>query len=132
MYLRASSFIALMSRIARFSVVVLIFGRGRHALRSMPRPSGTIGRAPSGCPDILCASVYRICKGRPPTRRALAGRSSMSDPHFYSLSGPLDSIPSERLMRTAHLSSEEHSYELQSLMRISYSVFFLNKKETHN
>src|SRR3546814_10973 len=100
-----SSFIALMSRIARFSVVVLIFGRGRHALRSMPRPSGTIGRAPSGCPDILCASVYRIFKGRPPTRRALAGRSSMSDPHFYSLSGPLDSMPSERQMRTANLSS---------------------------
>src|SRR3546814_15484230 len=29
----------------------------------------------------------------------------MSDPHFYSLSGPLDSMPSERQMRTANLSS---------------------------
>src|SRR3546814_6128350 len=26
--------------------------------------------------------------------------------------------------------SEEHTYELQSLMRISYAVFFLNKKNT--
>src|SRR3546814_6106257 len=29
----------------------------------------------------------------------------MSDPHVYSLSGPLDSMPSERQMRTANLSS---------------------------
>lgn len=29
----------------------------------------------------------------------------MSDPHFYSLSGPLDSMPSERQMRTANLVS---------------------------
>src|SRR3546814_10613295 len=28
------------------------------------------------------------------------------------------------------LRSEEHTYELQSLMRISYAVFYLNKKNT--
>src|SRR3546814_4059359 len=28
--------------------------------------------------------------------------------------------------------SEEHTYELQSLMRISYAVFCLKKKKTHN
>src|SRR3546814_8290526 len=28
--------------------------------------------------------------------------------------------------------SEEHTSELQSLMRISYAVFFLNKKTRHN
>src|SRR3546814_7272803 len=28
--------------------------------------------------------------------------------------------------------SEEHTSELQSLMRISYAVFFLKKKKTHN
>src|SRR3546814_4784735 len=31
-----------------------------------------------------------------------------------------------------HLRSEEHTSELQSLMRISYAVFCLQKKNTHN
>src|SRR3546814_3196114 len=34
--------------------------------------------------------------------------------------------------RRAHLRSEEHTSELQSLMRISYAVFCLKKKTTHN
>src|SRR3546814_5270994 len=33
--------------------------------------------------------------------------------------------------RTGHLRSEEHTSELQSLMRISYAVFCLKKKNTH-
>src|SRR3546814_7948549 len=32
----------------------------------------------------------------------------------------------------AHLRSEGHTYELQSLMRISYAVFCLKKKKTSN
>src|SRR3546814_3104004 len=32
--------------------------------------------------------------------------------------------------RAAHLRSEEHTSELQSLMRISYAVFCLKKKQT--
>src|SRR3546814_1564753 len=32
----------------------------------------------------------------------------------------------------ASLRSEEHTSELQSLMRISYAVFCLKKKKTHN
>src|SRR3546814_5941629 len=31
-----------------------------------------------------------------------------------------------------HVRSEEHTSELQSLMRISYAVFCLKKKKTHN
>src|SRR3546814_5649432 len=34
------------------------------------------------------------------------------------------------LFVTAHARSEEHTSELQSLMRISYAVFCLNKKNT--
>src|SRR3546814_10685680 len=34
--------------------------------------------------------------------------------------------------RIAHLRSEEHTSELQSLMRISYAVFFLKKKKTYD
>src|SRR3546814_9733082 len=33
---------------------------------------------------------------------------------------------------TAAERSEEHTYELQSLMRISYAVFCLKKKKNHN
>src|SRR3546814_3961839 len=40
----------------------------------------------------------------------------------------------KRLCRIARLGtrSEEHTSELQSLMRISYAVFCLKKKQTHN
>src|SRR3546814_3436982 len=34
-----------------------------------------------------------------------------------------------RRMRSSHLRSEEHTSELQSLMRISYAVFCLKKKK---
>src|SRR3546814_10504599 len=36
------------------------------------------------------------------------------------------------LGRARHQRSEEHTSELQSLMRISYAVFCLQKKKTHN
>src|SRR3546814_15272825 len=36
--------------------------------------------------------------------------------------------PAERLRRCRHRRSEEHTSELQSLMRISYAVFCLKKK----
>src|SRR3546814_10659743 len=39
----------------------------------------------------------------------------------------LDTFPRER-----HGRSEEHTSELQSLMRISYAVFCLKKKNTYN
>src|SRR3546814_2440597 len=38
--------------------------------------------------------------------------------------------PPARLSRTGHARSEEHTSELQSLMRISYAVFCLKKKKT--
>src|SRR3546814_8058298 len=51
--------------------------------------------------------------------RSLGGnRSSATEPRHISVS------PSSR--------SEEHTSELQSLMRISYAVFCLKKKKTHN
>src|SRR3546814_6427276 len=36
------------------------------------------------------------------------------------------------IMRTSANRSEEHTSELQSLMRISYAVFCLKKKKQHN
>src|SRR3546814_1142045 len=35
------------------------------------------------------------------------------------------------MMRATHIRSEEHTSELQSLMRISYAVFCLKKKKHH-
>src|SRR3546814_4544282 len=43
----------------------------------------------------------------------------------------LPSSPPERLLRSL-ARSEEHTSELQSLMRISYAVFSLKKKNPHN
>src|SRR3546814_8265597 len=37
-----------------------------------------------------------------------------------------------RFSTARSMRSEEHTYELQSLMRISYAVFCLKKKNTHN
>src|SRR3546814_7654653 len=37
-------------------------------------------------------------------------------------------VPLEGNLRSSHLSSEEHTSELQSLMRISYAVFCLKKQ----
>src|SRR3546814_1900257 len=43
---------------------------------------------------------------------------------------PIIAASYERLFRLGHAPrSEEHTSELQSLMRISYSVFFLKKKK---
>src|SRR3546814_4690187 len=39
---------------------------------------------------------------------------------------------SHRLVCSAHTRSEEHTSELQSLMRISYAVFCLKKKKKQN
>src|SRR3546814_3297595 len=55
---------------------------------------------------------------------------------FYSYRIGTDSKHSEQLGRTFHAQvlmlsrSEEHTSELQSLMRISYAVFCLKKKNT--
>src|SRR3546814_3160742 len=43
--------------------------------------------------------------------------------------GDIDQVPAIRTVRRAR--SEEHTSELQSLMRISYAVFCLKKKNTH-
>src|SRR3546814_6777947 len=71
---------------------------------------GAGGRADGG---IVTSRVSR--KGGDPSPTSSISRRSEMDPH----------------LRTAR--SEEHTSELQSLMRISYAVFCLKKKkEKHN
>src|SRR3546814_9505714 len=43
-----------------------------------------------------------------------------------------DAFKTERTQKRVAARSEEHTSELQSLMRISYAVFCLQKKKQHN
>src|SRR3546814_4233061 len=58
----------------------------------------------------------------------LSGHASLLLPKFQQL--PTDRIRSPPMMRKGAPRSEEHTSELQSLMRISYAVFCLKKKTT--
>src|SRR3546814_4766260 len=84
------------------------------------------------------ASTYRRGPRHPAVRRAIpaGGSAMMSDEPVgegYLAGQILIAMPSmsdPRFARTViYLRSEEQTSELQSLMRISYSVFFLKKKE---
>src|SRR3546814_9028641 len=70
----------------------------------------------------------RPAKGAPPGHRfpaghehGVAGRHGAADP-------PSALRRSRHLLRLTRTRSEEHTSELQSLMRISYAVFCLKKK----
>src|SRR3546814_9802972 len=49
-----------------------------------------------------------------------------SDPYFFAGAWTADAC--RKIVRFVDMRSEEHTYELQSLMRISYAVFCLKKK----
>src|SRR3546814_4360985 len=60
--------------------------------------------------------------------------------YFRSINDPIDTSSAQGMLMTQMLGafaeferarSEEHTSELQSLMRISYAVFCLKKKNTH-
>src|SRR3546814_7079791 len=80
-------------------------GQAHGARRSCPR-----------CPPATSRSV-RICE--PPPHRTSGGIPRHSSPRH--------GIPAAAFPR-----SEEHTSELQSLMRISYAVFCLKKKQHYN
>src|SRR3546814_2634236 len=70
--------------------------------------------------DRCCRSGYIHAAGRGLCRRLghALGRTAPADPGIGAGAGRQDR-------------SEEHTSELQSLMRIPYAVFCLNKKKTH-
>src|SRR3546814_4467252 len=51
---------------------------------------------------------------------------------FFGMGASLDTFSPIGLLWAFIGRSEEHTSELQSLMRISYAVFCLKKKNTHN
>src|SRR3546814_7068912 len=93
-------------------------------------------------------SSCRACSGIRPHTPALGARwppeqvrvtgnwsgSGCGGVHPIAFASPFDSCnaPFNRLLGSFHaLRSEEHTSELQSLMRISYAVFCLKKKKTN-
>src|SRR3546814_2564719 len=65
-------------------------------------------------------------------RAAMSGKWFNAVP--YGVDPETHLIDFDQVARLAkeHKRSEEHTSELQSLMRISYAVFCLKKKKTHN
>src|SRR3546814_1029434 len=82
----------------------------------------------------LFRSQYTRCQqertGRPRRARPASCRFGVVKAASRALKGT-SNVAAERSPRVAksHLRSEEHTSELQSLMRISYAVFCLKKKK---
>src|SRR3546814_6382016 len=89
-------------------------------------PYTTLFRS-SAPPKILYSTKSHIQARRWPTTQAPSStKTNRNKP---------DSWPSLRhatRMQPAHHRSEEHTSELQSLMRNSYAVFYLKKKKPYN
>src|SRR3546814_1238874 len=90
-------------------------------LRRPPRSTRTDTRVPY---TTLFRSVRNIDEAR------VWGRSYDQARAFVARHGA-GSATQLRAVETAEERSEEHTSELQSLMRISYAVFCLKKKLTH-
>src|SRR3546814_5131791 len=95
------------------------------ALKNAPRGrrSGTKAQA------IIDDTAHALGDENPPKLRTVQGyvrvlRASGGDAKFLI---SLHTVSRRRALRTAQPRSEEHTSELQSLMRISYAVFCLKK-----
>src|SRR3546814_4220754 len=95
-------------------------------------PYTTLFRSETGAGARRASKCRKTCEDlRPSQCRARSGRSSgkhwLCADHERSAAGPFAQAPH----RHAGGRSEEHTSELQSLMRISYAVFCLKKKTTN-
>src|SRR3546814_7212830 len=84
---------------------------------------GVIGPVP-GCPDD-CVDLQLA-----PVFEARRPSLSIDNAGFQVYAVPSPELPWARADQRVR--SEEHTSEIQSLMRISYAVFCLNKKNTNN
>src|SRR3546814_2625330 len=88
----------------------------------MAASTGTRQRSITAKVSCISATARRICS---PTRpRSPCSMSPAILPNAARSSPPVKCLPVEAITR-----SEEHTSELQSLMRISYAVFCLTKKK---
>src|SRR3546814_7986755 len=95
-------------------------------------PYATLFRSPRFLVSVLQRPACRLCASGGQTRRGkhkgrlgVGGRSGKVGGARREAQARLPA----RLRRRCR--SEEHTSELQSLMRISYAVFCLKKKKTH-
>src|SRR3546814_10057158 len=116
-------------------------------IRRPPRSTRTDTLLPDTTPFRSRQSPDRLarlpgpCRQRRPRTRAAPdrlrrlqgrGRQTRSPPPRRPLEGCIPARPYQGRGQPRRLRSEEHTSELQSLMRISYAVFCLKKKKQHN
>src|SRR3546814_6540475 len=85
-----------------------------------------------GILEVVHAISDVICKihDRAVERFGFVGENPDAVGLGQRLVNPIDDVPLTLHVAFRRLSSEEHTSELQSLMRISYALFCLNKKKT--
>src|SRR3546814_2676144 len=88
-------------------------------------PYTTLFRSP-----VLSRALPWACRKLVRVDPAPVGRSASDRPMLYGLTVPINSSDGSRA--GVFHRSEEHTSELQSLMRISYAVFCLKKKKNDN
>src|SRR3546814_2706289 len=93
----------------------------------VPPLSAALRRLIEWTADYYCAPMPSVARMVIASGGALKGPASMTE---YRLTGsePVGRLTAQR--KQALERSEEHTSELQSLMRISYAVFCLKKKTT--
>src|SRR3546814_2131640 len=120
-------------RISDWSSDVCSSDLSHEALRGLAAPFGACGRTGpmrQGAADRRDGAQILVRPDRPQPRpgRRIARRRARANPapRSGSLAG---AARRPRISGQCHLRSEEHTSELQSLMRISYAVFCLKKKK---
>src|SRR3546814_4852311 len=108
--------------------------RGDHVVLAVGREA-MLDRAPPKLSEGAALLVEIVREAIPEPGRAKRARAISAAPDAIPASGPdllaritATGIPVRRPL--AHERSEEHTSELQSLMRISYAVFCLKNKKT--
>src|SRR3546814_6042130 len=91
---------------------------GAHPDRSVCAANAGFGLSVCACRHIFCRDRHRVCT-RP--ARLYCGAIGTSD-RGHTCGRSAEGVAFDR--------SEEHTSELQSLMRISYAVFCLKKKKS--
>src|SRR3546814_9536547 len=101
------------TRTATFFPYTTLFRSGHHAERN------------------LGVDILQVVAARLADRDVLVGLTRRAQLRHFDACGPGQILAGNRMHRSAEARSEEHTSELQSLMRISYAVFCLKKKKSN-
>src|SRR3546814_1535643 len=110
-----------------FPYTTLFRSYGRRCDLLVPDPGG---EGPSAIPLLLPERCQRGEARRAEREIHLPGRRApRAAAHHGTAPRLAEALVGEPRLHRGHTRSEEHTSELQSLMRISYAVFFLKKKK---